>query len=63
MITLRQQTFVEWLCSFYPPYRRRMDAERRETIRWLIEHPEAPCVIGDKFILNGYGSPISPPDF
>lgn len=49
-ITLKEKLFRLW-----PPYARKQDAETREAIKWLVEHPEAPCIIGNSYIPNGYG--------
>lgn len=56
MIGLRRRTIWESiLYRVWKPYRKREDRERLETIRWLVEHPAAPCVIDGHYIPNGYG--------
>lgn len=55
MMTLRKYTIKERLFRLWPAYRRRMDAETKAAIKWLVEHPEAPCKIGETFIPNGFG--------
>lgn len=55
MIAFRQMTFKERLLRLWPPHRKRMDAELRASIKWLIDHPEAPCIVESTFVPNGYG--------
>lgn len=47
-------------CALLPTYRKQVDTERRAAIRWLVEHPEAPCVIGGVYVPNGYGERTTP---
>lgn len=51
-ITIRERV----LCLLWPPYRRKMDAKTEAAIKFLVEHPEAPCQIGGTFIPDGYGT-------
>jgi hypothetical protein len=55
VISIGIPSLFDRLLNLWPPLRRRKDAELREAIRFLCEHPEAPCVIGGRFIPNGYG--------
>lgn len=59
MISFCRLTLIERIRMLWPPYRRQKEAEMGEAIRWLVDHPEAPCVIGDTFIPNGYGTPTT----
>ncbi len=54
MFAFRPVTFREHLFRLWPPYRRRTDAELRKVIRYLVDHPEEPCIVGDTFIPDGY---------
>lgn len=58
MIKLVRMTLKERLKRWlFPRYRRARQEEMRWTIRWLVEHPEEPCIVGDKYIPNGFGEP------
>lgn len=62
MITLRRMSLQERLRRrLFPNYRRERDEEMRRSIRWLVEHPEEPCLVGDKLLPNGFGEPPSAP--
>lgn len=39
----------------FPKYRKQREEETRQTIHWLLEHPEEPCIIEGKCIPNGFG--------
>lgn len=57
MMTFRKRKLKQKILYFiWPAYRRQKDAETKAAIKWLIEHPEAPCIIGDSYIPNGYGT-------
>ncbi len=53
MIKLSKRTIKDRIFRLWPAYRRKQDAETREAIKWLVEHPDAPCMIGDELILKG----------
>ena len=55
MITFQRMGIIDRIKCFWPTYLRQRDAKLREAIRELMEHPELPCIIGDKFIPDGYG--------
>lgn len=56
VISFEKGSFIERIkYRFWPSYRRKVDAKTRETIKWLVAHPEAPCMIGEHYIPNGYG--------
>ena len=48
---------ILWFCS--ARYRANEKAETKAAIKWLVEHPEAECMIGDTYVPNGYGQPQS----
>lgn len=60
MITFKEMSLAERIKRLWPSYRRRRDAEMKEAIRYLVKHPEAPCVIGTTFIAHGYGMTVRP---
>jgi hypothetical protein len=39
-----------------PSYRCKRDVETKAGIKWLIDHPEVPCLVGNTLIPNGYGN-------
>jgi hypothetical protein len=49
---------LERLLRLWPPYRRRRDAELREAIERLVADPSLPCMVGDRYIPNGYGDSL-----
>ena len=56
MITLSKGTLIHVIkYKLSQSYRNKIDANTRESIKWLIEHPDAPCDIGGVIIPNGYG--------
>lgn len=55
MIVFREMTLLERFKCLWPSYRREKDAKLEEAIRQLMENPKLPCIIGDKFIPDGYG--------
>jgi hypothetical protein len=61
MITFKERTLLDSIKRLWPSIRRKQDAELKEAIRYLVKHPEAPCVIGSYFVANGYGHDIKPP--
>lgn len=56
MITFRNRTCLESVKRWWPPYRRKRDAEMYESLRQLVANPDLPCIIGDHYIPNGHGS-------
>jgi hypothetical protein len=56
MIEFKRRSTVESLKMLWPPYRRAAEAEQKRVIRWLIEHPEAPCMVNGCLVPDGYGS-------
>ena len=57
MVELKRLSVWErLLCRFSKKRRQRHDDATREAIRWLVEHPEAPCMIGGTVIPDGYGT-------
>ncbi len=54
MFSFQPMSIVGRILYLWPSRRKRIDAETRETIKFLIEHPEVPCVIGNHFVPNGY---------
>jgi hypothetical protein len=59
MITFRKRTFVEKLLRLIPSYRRRMDRQLYEAIKFLVENPDAPCMIDSTIVPNGWGGKIT----
>lgn len=56
MFAFRQRTIWESIrYRISPSYRAMQDAETKAAIKELCDHPEAPCIIGDRLIPNGYG--------
>ncbi len=55
MITFSQRTFWDCVLNMWPPYRKRRQEEIRDAIKYLVEHPETPCIVGNSYIPNGYG--------
>ena len=56
MISFKRLSYFDHFKRMWPPYRRRKDAELKEAIRYLVQHPEAPCMINDIGIIpNGFG--------
>jgi len=59
MLCFTQRTFMDSIKRLWPAYRREQDRRTYEAIRYLVEHPDAPCKIGGVLIHDGYGgSPI-----
>ena len=57
MIGLKRITpWQAFIKRVFPARRRKCEAGLREAMRWLMEHPEAPCAIDGVVIPNGYGS-------
>lgn len=54
--TFRRRTLKERLLRLWPSYRRKQDAELKAGLKYLMDHPEAPCIVGDTFIPDGLGS-------
>jgi hypothetical protein len=48
MIGFRPMTLWERIKYLRPSYRKRKDAETYTAIKWLVDHPEAPCAIKGK---------------
>lgn len=58
MITFSKMRLKERLRRrLFPHYRKQREEEMRLVIRWLVDHPEEPCVIGGQYIPNGFGEP------
>lgn len=38
-----------------PSYRKRCDDALRERIKYLMDHPEEPCMVEGNLVPNGYG--------
>lgn len=56
MIVFRQRTLWQsFLYRYWTPYRRRCDAANEAAIRRLVDDPSLPCMVGDRYIPNGYG--------
>lgn len=55
MVQFRPMSLLERLKRLSPKYRARKDGEMRAAIRFLVEHPSEPCVVGDTFIPDGFG--------
>jgi hypothetical protein len=49
---LGPRRFRDYILRLWPAYRKRQDEETKAAIKWLCEHPEAPCIIGNSIILN-----------
>ena len=63
IISFERGSFIERMkYRLIPSYRRKVNAETKAAIRWLLEHPEAPCIVDGYYIPNGYGygSTINP---
>lgn len=43
------------LCMVSKKHASQRDAETRAALTYLIDHPEAPCMIDGAYIPNGYG--------
>lgn len=50
-------SLLERLKRLSPAYRRKKEQEAKEAIRWLVEHPEAPCFVNGVPVPDGYGPP------
>ncbi len=55
MITFSQRTFWDCVRAMWPPYRKQRKEEIEAAIKYLVEHPEAPCIVGNSYIPDGYG--------
>lgn len=55
MISFQPMSFVDRILYFWPPRRKQINAETKAAIKYLIEHPGSPCVVGNHFIPHGYG--------
>ncbi len=55
MISFQKQSFYDWCLNLWLPRRKRKKAEQLAAIKYLVEHPEEPCIIGCTFIPNGHG--------
>jgi hypothetical protein len=55
MISFQKMSIIDRIMNLYPPLRKRNDADTRTAIKYLVGHPEEPCVISNHFIPNGYG--------
>ena len=55
MIAFKSIGLFEMILRFWPPYKRQQDVLTKKMLRYLVEHPEAPCMIDDTYIPNGYG--------
>ena len=55
MMVFTERTFMDSIRRLWPPYRHEQDRRTYDAIRFLCEHPEAPCVVGGVLIPNGYG--------
>jgi hypothetical protein len=56
MITFARRSLWDSIkYRFSSTYRAKADAELRQSIRWLVEHPEAPCAVEGYVVPNGYG--------
>ena len=56
MISFERSTFIDRMKYYLiPSYRKKVDAEMKAAIKWLILHPEAPCMVDGHLIPNGYG--------
>jgi len=56
MIELKSVSLLDRILNLWPPRRKRKKAELWTAIKYLVEHPEAPCRIGQVYIPNGCGS-------
>jgi len=56
MVSFGRGTFIDRVkYRLIPSYRKKADAETKAAIKWLIEHPEAPCSVDGHLIPSGYG--------
>ncbi len=55
MISFQPMSVVDRIFYLWPSRRKRVNAETKAAIKYLIEHPEAPCMVGNHFIPHGYG--------
>lgn len=56
MITFVPMSLKDRICYLWPPYKRKREAETKVAIKWLMDHPEVPCIVGNTLIPNGYGN-------
>lgn len=57
MITFSRRSLLEEIkYKIFPSYRKEVDAKTKEAIRFLVSHPEAPCVVEGYLIPHGYGT-------
>jgi hypothetical protein len=56
MMIFKRQGLLEKILEVWPPYRKKNQEKTRAAIKWLMEHPEAPCIIGTTLIKDGYGN-------
>lgn len=50
-----RRTVIDRIKRWWPPYRIKQDEETLAAIKYLCEHPEAPCVMNGHLIPHGYG--------
>jgi len=55
MIVFKKRSLVSSILNLWPPNKKRENENTKAAIKYLIDHPETPCVVGDYFIPNGYG--------
>lgn len=55
MICFERRIFGEAIRRLWPPYRREQDRRTYEAIKFLVENPRAPCIVGGVLIPDGYG--------
>lgn len=58
MIAFTERTIFERIkYALLPAYRRKRDEETKAAITKLLNDPDLPCIVGNHYIPNGYGTP------
>jgi hypothetical protein len=56
MISFQRMSLLRRLAIWLiPSEKRKYDAELKEAIRYLCQHPEVPCIVETTFIPDGFG--------
>ena len=56
MISFQRVSLFGRILNLWPPRKKRLHMEMWVAIKYLVDHPEAPCIIENTFVPNGYGN-------
>jgi hypothetical protein len=56
MISFQRASLFDSILNLWPSRKKRLQVEMRATIKYLVDHPDVPCMIENIFVPHGYGN-------